>query len=749
MSEMDNNSVLTYFGELEIRRFRHNSRRFKTGSYYKMVIPAEGGGVKDIIIQVLERVEHDPVNRCGKIKVKQVSHDGVSSNLTDQIIPFEEHFTKSYRDKDGNKEYLLACESINYTVSPHENRLINSCDVCLDPSKGANTVMNSLLSDPFSEPHGGARVRFEVGQKYCAKKEWFEVVSRTTKRITIKAADGDTGEYEKSVVDKFGSKVEVINVKGCTLLSSSNKGDHDNNNNGFINEVEFSTMTCRRQLKLLNDLAEQKREAEEELKLLKEKIATPSEVPPKEEDITEDSYVTLAEDVIFKVTKVNKTHGYYYLENEEIGVIEATLDHIGHTVPSLQIPPKGTKRKDPDGATNRSQPKRPKPGFIYAPEKELADKNRTGSNPHGHKSDMMKSGIAGENKGNQQMSQYFPQYVAYIMACIQNNKQTIDCMKQDGSSWTNEEVVELMFLTFTKLHGSFKVITPTYNKSKPDELLLILEYIPDKRNILLGFYVPRAKERVYAIAKAAENLVRGDDGYEKVYGSTDAFTVGQEGKLKEFKIFNASDDQLFVIIKVEEDNLQVKKKDDESGQYWNVPANYFIKNPTGSNPHDHKSDMMKVAGVAGENKGNQQMSWFANWHYPSERIQFLLATFRGIIEGSHSDIQDGFIIDITTDPLTDEEVTHLLISVSFSCLNEILTPINSNDFRTVPNSNFLIVVSKSRASQKQVLIKFNVTDASNRVTTLKEMYDGALLIKEIEFEQSMINTHYYGNTDTP
>ena len=217
-----------------------------------------------------------------------------------------------------------------------------------------------------------------------------------------------------------------------------------------------------------------------------------------------------------------------------------------------------------------------KVGFVYAPEKEKADKNRTGSNPHDHKSDMMKGGIAGENKGNQQMSQYFPQYVAYIMACIQNNKQTIDCMKQDGSSWTNEEVVELMFLTFTKLHGSFKVITPTYNKSKPDELLLILEYIPDKRNILLGFYVPRAKERVYAIAKAAENLVRGDDGYEKVYGSTDGFTVGQEGKLKEFKIFNASDDQLFVIIKVEEDNLQVKKKDDESGQYWNVPANYFI-----------------------------------------------------------------------------------------------------------------------------------------------------------------------------
>ena len=33
-----------------------------------------------------------------------------------------------------------------------------------------------------------------------------------------------------------------------------------------------------------------------------------------------------------------------------------------------------------------------------------ADKNPTGSNPHDVKSDMMKSGIAGENKGNQQMS---------------------------------------------------------------------------------------------------------------------------------------------------------------------------------------------------------------------------------------------------------------------------------------------------------------------------------------------------------
>lgn len=182
------------------------------------------------------------------------------------------------------------------------------------------------------------------------------------------------------------------------------------------------------------------------------------------------------------------------------------------------------------------------------------------------------------------------------------------------------------------------------------------------------------------------------------------------------------------------DKLQKENAELRVDRFTTAP---ITKNPTTSNPHDHKSNIMK-GGIAGENHGNQQMSWFVNWHYPSERIQFLLATFRGIVEGSNSDIQDGSIINITTDPLTDEEVTHLLISVSFSCLNEILTPINSNDFRTVPNSDFLIVVSKSRASQKQVLIKFNVTDAANRVTALKEMYDGALLIKEIELGQPYV-----------
>jgi len=369
MSQLERTTLLNMAAELEIRRFRHNSRRFKTGSCYKVRVYFYEE--IEIIIQVLERVEHDPVNRCGKIKVKEVCRNGVASNLPDQIIPFQEHFTKSYLDKKGNKEYLLACESINYTfkgTAPilksvedvtgnfhFENRLINSCDICLPPpnqnvapdsrldGESGERRLALLSTDAGNERYCGARVRFEAGQKYWRplsnkKKEWFEVVSRTTKRITVKAANGDTAEYQKSVVDNFGSKVEVINDRGGTFLSSSNKGDPDNNNNnGLINEVEFSTMSLHRQLKLVNDLAEQKREAEEELKLLREKIAS----------------------------------GVEKLRVEAEEELKLLREKIASGTPSLQIPPRGgviLKRKDPDGASNRTVQMRKKLAFMNNPE---------------------------------------------------------------------------------------------------------------------------------------------------------------------------------------------------------------------------------------------------------------------------------------------------------------------------------------------------------------------------------------------
>lgn len=171
----------------------------------------------------------------------------------------------------------------------------------------------------------------------------------------------------------------------------------------------------------------------------------------------------------------------------------------------------------------------------------------------------------------------------------------------------------------------------------------------------------------------------------------------------------------------------------------------ITKNPTTSNPHDHKSDMMK-GGIAGENKGNQQMDWWDS----TERIEFLIAMFEDTVEGAHIDILDGAIVDIATDPLTDHEVAHLLTSITFGKLCNILTPIQ-DEMRTNWNQdpNVLIAVSKSRVSQKEILIKFNVTDASNRVTTLKDMYKELYEMKEIELEQSMMNKYYHGNTDTP
>ena len=161
----------------------------------------------------------------------------------------------------------------------------------------------------------------------------------------------------------------------------------------------------------------------------------------------------------------------------------------------------------------------------------------------------------------------------------------------------------------------------------------------------------------------------------------------------------------------------------------------ITNNPTTSNPHDHKSDMMK-GGIAGENKGNQQMDWWDS----TERIEFLIAMFEDTVEGAHIDILDGAIVDIATDPLTNHEVVHLLTSITFGKLCNILTPIE-DEMRTNWNQdpNVLIAVSKNRVSQKEILIKFNVTDASNRVTTLKDMYKELYEMKEIELEQSMMN----------
>ena len=160
---------------------------------------------------------------------------------------------------------------------------------------------------------------------------------------------------------------------------------------------------------------------------------------------------------------------------------------------------------------------------------------------------------------------------------------------------------------------------------------------------------------------------------------------------------------------------------DYTGSLWKtVPPtmeNGADKNRPGSNPHDHKSDMMK-SGIAGENKGNQQMS-----DESDRRMTVLMNVFEAYVTSMLKKNVTGMDFASMSDPLTNEEVMNLLATVNFVLFQKLLTTNDSSITAVNDNKNTLAILTRNRQTGQKVTITLNVPGAKDRVPIINAMYD--------------------------
>jgi len=127
-----------------------------------------------------------------------------------------------------------------------------------------------------------------------------------------------------------------------------------------------------------------------------------------------------------------------------------------------------------------------------------------------------------------------------------------------------------------------------------------------------------------------------------------------------------------------------------------------------------------------------------------DKIAQLLSMFRGTVEAGVDKNLTG--IDIVTDPLTNEEVMNLFACVEFQ-LCHILTPPKFTHANQDPN--VLSIIAKNRVSNEEVVVKLNVPDAVNRLTTITGMYEAASAIHDAELELEIMQQVMGGKTENP
>jgi len=141
------------------------------------------------------------------------------------------------------------------------------------------------------------------------------------------------------------------------------------------------------------------------------------------------------------------------------------------------------------------------------------------------------------------------------------------------------------------------------------------------------------------------------------------------------------------------------------------------KNPTGSNPHDVKSDMMK-GGIAGENKGNCQMS-----DESDRRMTVLMNVFEAYVTSMLKKNVTGMDFASMSGPLENEEVMNLLATVNFNMFEKLLTTNDSSITHVNDNKNTLAIMTRNRQTGQRVTILLNVPCAKDRVPIINAMYD--------------------------
>lgn len=122
----------------------------------------------------------------------------------------------------------------------------------------------------------------------------------------------------------------------------------------------------------------------------------------------------------------------------------------------------------------------------------------------------------------------------------------------------------------------------------------------------------------------------------------------------------------------------------------------------------------------------------------------LLSMFRGNVEAA---VDRGLTdVEFVTDPLEDSHVAHLIACIKYQLMH-ILWP--SKFTLANQDPNVLLIIAKNRVSEQEVVIKLNVPDAVNRLTTLTELYNEVSEYYEAEMELKMLEQIMGGKTEDP
>lgn len=179
-------------------------------------------------------------------------------------------------------------------------------------------------------------------------------------------------------------------------------------------------------------------------------------------------------------------------------------------------------------------------------------------------------------------NRYFEKTVATLVGLLKVNTTFSYMIKEDDAPWTKEEIVALYVECYKKLQKSFDMFDPTFRQQNENELVMQFESIKQKRRLFLIFKFPHAKDRVYSLCR--ELVARCGDvkSTEELFGSTEGFTVGEEGhiSLKNGDPTGFDDHHppttIYKILKVKEDHLVVTCALDP-GKTYNIMPKVFKK----------------------------------------------------------------------------------------------------------------------------------------------------------------------------
>lgn len=177
---------------------------------------------------------------------------------------------------------------------------------------------------------------------------------------------------------------------------------------------------------------------------------------------------------------------------------------------------------------------------------------------------------------------YFEKTVAILVGLLKINQNVSYMLKKDDAFWTKEEIVDLYIECYTKLQKSFNMFDPSFRRQNENELVMKFQSIKQNRDLFLVFKFRNAKDRVYSLCR--ELFAKcGGDPKEDLFGSTEGFTVGDEGHVSLVEngvptgfCEHHSPSTIYKILKVEEDHLVVTCPL-EPGKTYNIMPRVFKK----------------------------------------------------------------------------------------------------------------------------------------------------------------------------